>query len=155
VFWDGFGQFSGCAWDTHANHYPRLKEYLLPGFDLAFPALLLDLESRGLLDETLVIWMSEHGRTPKIDPKPKGAGRHHWSKAYSVALAGGGVARGKVVGSTDKHGGEVRDVPVSPKDLLATAFHALGIDVHTTVPDAQGKPAHIAGDGKVRHEVFG
>jgi hypothetical protein len=155
VFWDGFGQFSGCAWDTHANHYPRLKEYLLPGFDRAFPALLLDLEARGLLDETLVIWMSEHGRTPKIDPKPKGAGRHHWSKAYSVALAGGGVARGKVVGSTDRHGGEVRDVPVSPKDVLATAFHALGIDVHTTVPDAQGKPAHIAGDGKVRPEVFG
>jgi arylsulfatase A-like enzyme len=115
---------------------------------------LLDLESRGMLDETLVIWMSEHGRTPKIDPKPKGAGRHHWSKAYSVALAGGGATRGRVVGSTDKLGGEVRDVPVSPKDLLATAFHALGIDVHTTVPDAQGKPAHIAGDGMVRHEVF-
>jgi len=154
VFWDGFGQFSGCAWDTHANHYPRLKEYLLPGFDRAFPALLLDLESRGLLDETLVIWMSEHGRTPKIDPKPKGAGRHHWSKVYSVAMAGGGIARGKIVGSSDRLGGEVRDVPVSPKDILATAFHALGIDVHTTVPDAQGKPAHIAGDGKVRPEVF-
>ncbi len=154
VFWDGFGQFSGCAWDTHANHYPRLKEYLLPGFDTAYPALLLDLEARGLLDETLVIWMSEHGRTPKIDPKPKGAGRHHWSRAYSVAMAGGGIARGKVVGSTDKHGGEVRDIPVSPKDILATAFHLLGIDVHTTVPDAQGKPAHIAGDGKVRQEVF-
>lgn len=155
VFWDGFGQFSGCAWDTHANHYSRLKEYLLPGLDTALPALVLDLEARGLLDETLVIWMSEHGRTPKIDPKPKGAGRHHWSKAYSVALAGGGVARGRVVGSTDKHGAEVRDVPVSPKDILATAFHALGIDVHTTVPDAQGRPAHIAGDGKVRPEVFG
>ncbi len=155
VFWDGFGQFSGCAWDTHANHYPRLKEYLLPGFDQAYPALLLDLESRGLLDETLVIWMSEHGRTPKIDSKPAGAGRHHWSRAYSVAMAGGGIARGKIVGSTDKHGGEVRDIPVSPKDILATAFHLLGIDVHTTGPDAQGKPAHIAGDGKVRNEVFG
>jgi uncharacterized protein (DUF1501 family) len=154
VFWDGFGQFSGCAWDTHANHYPRLKEYLLPGFDMAFPALLLDLEARGMLDETLVIWMSEHGRTPKIDPKPKGAGRHHWSKAYSVAMAGGGIARGKIVGSTDKIGGEVRDVPVSPKDILATAFHLLGIDAHTTVPDAQGRPAPIAGDGKVRPEVF-
>jgi hypothetical protein len=69
-------------------------------------------------------------------------------------MAGGGIAGGKIVGSTDKHGGEVRDVPVSPKDILATAFHLLGIDVHTTVPDAQGKPAHIAGDGKVRPEVF-
>jgi hypothetical protein len=155
VFWDGFGQFSGCAWDTHANHYPRLKEYLLPGFDRAYSALLLDLEARGLLDETCVIWMSEHGRTPRIDPKPKGAGRHHWSRAYSVALAGGGVHRGKVIGSTDKHGGEVRDVPVSPKDILATTFHLLGINPHSTVPDAQGRPAPIAGDGQVRTEVFG
>src|SRR5438552_18568640 len=65
IFWDGFGQFSGCAWDTHANHYPRLKEYLLPGFNQAYPALVRDLESRGLLDSTLVVWMSEHGRTPK------------------------------------------------------------------------------------------
>ena len=155
AFWDGYGQFSGCAWDTHANHYPRLKEYLLPGFDLAYPGLLLDLEARGLLDETLVLWISEHGRTPKIDPKPKGAGRHHWSKAYSVALAGGGVARGKVVGSTDKNGGEVRDIPVSPKDILATAFHLLGIEADTMVPDQQGRPVPIAGDGKVRPELFG
>jgi hypothetical protein len=155
VFWDGFGQFAGCAWDTHANHYPRLKEYLLPGFDQAYPALLLDLEARGLLDDTLVLWMSEHGRTPKIDPKPKGAGRHHWSRAYSVALAGGGTAGGKVVGSTDKLGGEVRDVPVSPKDLLATAFHLLGHDPETPVQDALGRPVPVAGDGQVRPEVFG
>jgi hypothetical protein len=126
VFWDGFGQFSGCGWDTHANHYPRLKQYLLPGFNLAYPALIHDLEARGLLDSTLVIWMSEHGRTPKIDSKPKGAGRHHWSKAYSAVLAGGGTARGKVVGSTDRHAGEVKDTPVSPKDILASAYHLLG-----------------------------
>ena len=83
VFWDGFGQFASCAWDTHDNHYPRLKEYLLPGLDRALPGLLLDLEARGLLDETLVLWMSEHGRTPKIDSKAKGAGRHHWSTRLS------------------------------------------------------------------------
>jgi hypothetical protein len=154
VFWDGFGQFANCAWDTHNNHYPRLKEYLLPGFDLAYSALISDLESRGLLDETLVLWLSEHGRTPKIDSKPKGAGRHHWSRAYSVALAGGGVPRGKVVGATDPTGGEVRDTPVSPKDLLATAFHLLGIDAHTTVPDRQGRPMPIAGDGQVRTELL-
>jgi hypothetical protein len=155
VFWDGFGQFANCAWDTHNNHYPRLKEYLLPGFDQTYPALLLDLEARGLLDDTLVLWLSEHGRTPKIDPKPKGAGRHHWSRAYSVALAGGGTAGGKVVGSTDKLGGEVRDVPVSPKDLLATAFHLLGYDPETPVQDALGRPVPAAGDGRVRPEVFG
>jgi hypothetical protein len=154
VFWDGYGQFSGCAWDTHANHYPRLREYLLPGFDRAYAALILDLEARGLLDETLVLWMSEHGRTPRIDSKPKGAGRHHWSKAYSIALAGGGTPRGKVVGSTDRLGGEVRDTPVSPKDVLATAFHLLGIDAETTVPDLQGRPMPIAGTGRVRVELL-
>ncbi len=155
VFWDGFGQFAGCAWDTHANHYPRLKEYLLPGFDRAYSALLLDLEARGLLDETLVLWMSEHGRTPRIDSKPKGAGRHHWSKAYSAVVAGGGTARGKVVGSTDRFGGEVRDTPVSPKDILATTFHLLGIDPETTVPDLQGRPMPIAGTGRLRRELLG
>ena len=155
IFWDGYGQFSGCAWDTHANHYPRLKEYLLPGFDLAYSGLLADLEARGLLDSTLVMWMSEHGRTPKIDPKPKGAGRHHWSRAYSAVFAGGGVAGGKVVGSSDRIGGDVHDTPVSPKDVLATAFHLLGIDPHTTVNDLQGRPVPIAGDGQVRPEFFG
>jgi hypothetical protein len=155
VFWDGYGQFAGCAWDTHANHYPRLKEYLLPGFDLAYSALLLDLESHGLLDETLVLCMSEHGRTPRIDSRPKGAGRHHWSRAYSAVFAGGGIARGKCVGSTDRHGGEVRETPVSPKDILATTFHLLGIDPHTTVTDQQSRPVPIAGDGQVRPELLG
>jgi uncharacterized protein (DUF1501 family) len=155
VFWDGYGQFSSCAWDTHANHYPRLKEYLLPGFDLAYSALIADLDARGLLDETLVIWMSEHGRTPKIDSKPTGAGRHHWSRVYSTALAGGGIARGSVVGSSDRLGGEVRDTPVSPKDILATAFYLLGIDPHTTVLDRLNRPMPIAGSGTVRHELFG
>ncbi|MBI5761635.1 MAG: DUF1501 domain-containing protein [Planctomycetales bacterium] len=154
AFWDGYGIFAGCAWDTHANHYPRLKEYLLPGFDRAYSALLLDLESRGMLDDTLILWLSEHGRTPKIDSKPKGAGRHHWSRAYSIAMAGGGTARGKVVGSTERDGGDVHDNPVSPKDILATTFHLLGIDAHTTVPNQEGRPFPIAGDGQVRPELF-
>lgn len=154
VFWDGFGSFGGCAWDTHSNHYPRLKEYLLPGFDLAYSALINDLESRGMLDDTLVLWLSEHGRTPKIDKKPKGAGRHHWSRVYSVALAGGGVARGRVVGASDKQGGDVKDNPVSPKDLLATSFHLLGINPDTVVHDGLGRPFPIAGDGRLRTELL-
>lgn len=154
VFWDAFGIFAGCAWDTHANHFPRLKDYLLPGFDRAFSGLILDLESRGLLDETLVMWLSEHGRTPLIDSKPKGAGRHHWSQAYSTVFAGGGVAGGRVVGRTDRLGGEVLDTPVSPKDTLATAFHLLGIDPDSTVPDRLGRPMRIAGEGVVRPELF-
>lgn len=153
VFWDCFGQFANGAWDTHQYHYPRMKELLLPGFDLAYPTLLSDLDDRGLLDETLVIWMSEHGRTPQINSKP-GGGREHWSRAYSVALAGGGIARGKVVGQTTRDGGEVLDNPVSPKDILATAFYLLGIDPHTTVPDQQGRPYPIAGSGRVRHELL-
>ena len=154
VFWDGYGQFSGCAWDTHANHFPRLKEYLLPGFDRAYAGLVRDLRARGLLDETLVLCLSEHGRTPQIDSKPKGAGRHHWSRAYSAALAGGGAARGRVVGATDRIGGDVKDTPVSPKDVLATAFHLLGIDPHTTVPDRLGRPVPIAGEGVARPEFW-
>jgi arylsulfatase A-like enzyme len=154
VFWDGYGQFSGCAWDTHANHYPRLKEYLLPGFDLAYSSLILDLEARGLLDETLVLCLSEHGRTPRIDSKPRGAGRHHWSRAYSAVLAGGGIARGRVVGSTDRFAGEVRETPISPKDILASAFHLLGIDPATSVVDQHDRPASIAGDGQVRSELL-
>jgi hypothetical protein len=154
VFWDGYGQFSGCAWDTHANHYPRLKEYLLPGFDWAYAGLLSDLEARGMLDETLVLWMSEHGRTPRIDSRPKGAGRHHWSRAYSAVFAGGGIARGKIVGSTDRLGGEVRETLVSPKDILATAYHLLGINPHTTITDPQGRPVPIAGDGQIRPEIL-
>jgi len=154
VFWDGYGQFANCAWDTHNNHYPRLKEYLLPGFDLAYSALVRDLDARGLLDETLVIWMSEHGRTPKIDPKPNGCGRHHWSRVYSAVLAGAGIARGKIVGSSDRFGGEVRDTPVSPKDILATAFHLLGIDPRTTMLDRLDRPLPIAGSGEVRSELL-
>src|SRR5262249_18563803 len=109
VWWGGYGQFANCAWDKENHHLPRLAEYLLPGFDLAYSALLDDLALRGLLGETLVVWLSEHGRTPQIDSKPKGAGRHHWSRAYSVALAGGGVPGGKVVGATDRLGGDVKD----------------------------------------------
>jgi hypothetical protein len=154
VFWDAFGIFAGCAWDTHANHFPRLKEYLLPGFDSAFSGLILDLEERGLLDETLVLWLSEHGRTPLIDSKPKGAGRHHWSRVYSTVYAGGGIGRGQVVGSSDRLGGDVRDTPVSPKDILATAFHLLGIDPDTTMPDHLGRMLRIAGDGSIRPELF-
>ncbi|MDA0834268.1 MAG: DUF1501 domain-containing protein [Planctomycetota bacterium] len=155
VFWDPFDPFGGSAWDTHANHYPRLKEYLLPNFDTSYSMLIRDLDDRGLLDETLVLCISEHGRTPQIDSKPQGAGRHHWSRAYSAILAGGGISRGSVVGRTDDIAGDVAAVPISPKDILATAFHLMGIDPHTMVPDQLGRPLPIAGAGTLRTELLG
>lgn len=155
VFWDPFGPFGGSVWDTHANHFPRLKQYLLPVFDQAYTALIQDLEQRGLLEETLVLCTSEHGRTPQIDSKPIGAARHHWSRAYSSVFAGGGIARGKVVGRTDAIGGDVTDAPMSPKDMQATAYHLLGFDAHSVVHDGVGRPHPVAGDGRVRSELLG
>lgn len=153
VFWDPVGPYGISVWDTHANHYPRLKDYLLPVFDQTYPALIRDLDQRGLLDETLVLCLSEHGRTPKLNNTP-GSGREHWSRAYSAVLAGGGVARGKVVGRTDKIAGDVEHTPVSPKDILATAFHLLGIAPHTLMYDPLNRPLPLAGSGVVRPELF-
>src|SRR5207302_11271722 len=119
VFWDEFG-LAGSGWDTHWDHYPRMKDELLPGLDRALAGLIEDLDARGLLDETLVLVLSEHGRTPKLQSS-KGAGRDHWSRAYSAVLAGGGIARGKVIGKTDRIAGSVVERPISPKDVLATA----------------------------------
>jgi uncharacterized protein (DUF1501 family) len=154
VFWDAYGTYFSGAWDTHQNHYPRLKQYLLPGFDAAFSALILDLEQRGLLDETLVLCLSEHGRTPQIDSKPVGAARHHWSQVYSMSLAGGGTHRGAVVGRSDRIGGAVAETPISPKDIQATTYHLLGLDPHAVVYDQQRRPYPIAGDGQVRGELL-
>lgn len=153
VFWDAYDD-AAAGWDTHYYHYDRLTKFLLPGFDQSFPALILDLENRGMLDETLVVCVSEHGRTPRINQQ-KGGGRDHWSRVYSSVLAGGGSARGKVVGKSDSHGAEVADIPVSPKDILATSFHLLGIDPHTTIHDQLNRPVPIAGEGVFRPEFLG
>src|SRR5262249_45255062 len=128
VFWDEYG-LAGSGWDTHWDHYPRMKDELLPGLDMALFGLLSDLDARGMLDETLGLLVSGHGRTPKL-AGAKGGGRDHWSRAYSILMAGGGVARGRVVGKTDKIAGDVVERPVSPKDVLATAYHLLGVDFH-------------------------
>jgi hypothetical protein len=152
VIWDAYGDATA-GWDTHFHHYPRLRELLLPGFDAAFATLILDLEARGLLDETLVLVLSEHGRTPRLTSRP-GGGREHWSTAYCGALAGGGIARGSIVGRTDSIGGDVAETPVSPKDILATALHLLGIDPHTMVADRLNRPVPVAGEGVVRREFL-
>ncbi|MCI0701351.1 MAG: DUF1501 domain-containing protein [Planctomycetia bacterium] len=152
VFWDEFG-LAGSGWDTHWEHYPRMKNELMPGFDRGFSGLITDLDQRGMLDETLVLVLSEHGRTPKMN-KAKRGGRDHWSQAYSVLLAGGGIARGKVIGKTDSIGGTVTDRPVSPKDLLATAYHLLGYSLETTIRDKTNRPVSIVPDGHVLRDVL-
>lgn len=152
AFWDTYGHF-GNAWDTHAYHYDRLQQFLLPGLDESLSALILDLEARGMLDDTLVLCLSEHGRTPRVSNVRSG-GREHWAATYSAAFAGGGMAKGKVVGQSDAIGGQVRETPISPKDVLATTFHLLGIDPHTTVPDRLGRPMPIAGAGSLRPELL-
>lgn len=154
VIWDAYGLNAG-SWDTHHNHFPRLKQHLLPVFDHTFSALILDLEQRGLLDETLVLVLSEHGRTPQIDSKQPGGARHHWSRAYSQVYAGGGMGRGHVVGQTDRHASDVVATPVSPKDILATAFHLLGIDPETTFPDPEGRPLPLTGTGEFCPALLG
>jgi hypothetical protein len=155
VFWDDF-HHPQSAWDTHNWHFPKMRNLLCPGLDQTLSALLEDLETRGLLDETLVVCISEHGRTPKIDSGPRihGGGRGHWSQAYSALMAGGGFARGKVVGKTDSIGGEVADTPMSPKDILATMYYLLGIDPHTMIPDRLGRPIAVAGEGRLRAELL-
>jgi hypothetical protein len=151
VFWDEFG-LAGSGWDTHWNHFQRMKEELAPGFDIGWYGLITDLDRRGLLDDTLVVCTSEHGRTPKISPA-KGGGRDHWSRCYSAIVAGGGTARGKVVGASDKQAGDVADRPISPKDLLATMYHLLGIDHHTMLHDRQGRPLPLV-EGNVIQDVL-
>jgi hypothetical protein len=152
VFWDEYG-LAGSAWDTHWDHYPRMKNELTPGFDRALSGLISDLDQRGMLDETLVLCLSEHGRTPKL-ANVKGGGRDHWSQAYSAVLAGGGIARGRVVGRTDKIAGTVAERPISPKDVLATTYHLLGIDPQTTLTDRTGRPMPLVPDGAVLPEAL-
>jgi hypothetical protein len=107
------------------------------------------------LDETLIVVTTEHGRTPKLEKNAAGGGRGHWAQAYSTLLIGGGAARGKVVGRTDRIAGSVLETPISPKDILATMYHLLGLDPEQTIPDRLGRPIAIAGEGKVRHELLG
>ncbi len=152
VCWDEYGLVN-TGWDTHIYQNTRLKNELGPGLDAAFTALLEDLEARGLLEETAIVVQSEHGRTPRIQ-NVAGAGRDHWSRAYSAMFAGAGFAKGRVIGRTDKIGGDVIETPFSPKDVIATLFHLLGIDPHSEIPDRQGRPYPVGGVGRVRSELL-
>lgn len=141
------------GWDTHTDLYTRLKEGytgakvpvgLIPSLDTALAALLDDLTDRGLLDETLIVVMGEFGRTPKLNTS---GGRDHWPRVFSVALAGGGVAGGQVVGSSDSVGESPRDRPVTPADLVCTIYTLLGIDPTLELRTSDGRPIRLTPHG--------
>ena len=141
------GDLNGSAgdhWDTHADNFNRIKNTMLPAFDRPAAALLDDLDERGMLDETLVVFLTEFGRTPKIN---KNAGRDHYPSCYSVAFAGAGIKGGQVYGKSDKSGSEPAENACGPADLHATIFEAFGIHHKTTITDRLGRPFPIS-DGE-------
>ena len=139
-------------WDTHRENTRSLRDLLVPSVDRALPALLNDLDQRGLLDSTLVVLTTEFGRTPRINTM---AGRDHWPNAFSIVLAGGGVKRGVVVGATDKIGAYVTDRPITPPDMAATILSVLGIKPDTLLYTPLGRPVEVAGGGKVVTGLLG
>jgi len=138
-------------WDTHQHKFNRTRT-LADQLDQPFAALLADLKSRGMLDNTLVIWTGEFGRTPRINPN---SGRDHFPRAFTSIMAGGGVKGGQVIGSTDAGGDAVHDRPVSVNDFLRTACHSLGIDADKQNMSSIGRPIKIVDGGEVVKEVFG
>ena len=139
------------GWDLHQNCFDGLQNKL-PEVDQAMSALVQDLSSRGLLEDTVILWMGEFGRTPRINAE---AGRDHWARSWSVAIGGGGIAGGKVVGATNEDGTRVTTEPYSSEDLMATVCQAMGISLNKNYTAANGRPMKIAGGGKVITDLFG
>jgi len=147
----GWDCIDGYSWDSHV-HSNDVKDYLLPGFDQAFSALITDLDDRGLLDETLVIALGEMGRTPK----PSGNwGRSHWSTLFPAVLAGGGIKRGYLYGQSDKDAAYAIEKPTKPEELAATVFHALGISPEARLYDAVGRPNPLVDHADPVFDLFG
>src|SRR5262245_11893329 len=149
IFWpnDGIKNVS-VYWDTHARNFTDLKTRLMPAADQAFSALLDELEARGLLQETLVVWTGEFGRTPRIGQRSSDAGagkdgRDHWPGCFTTVLAGGGIRGGYVHGRSDKHAAFPEEDPVAPADLVASVYHALGVPEDQTLQDMNGRPQYI------------
>ncbi|MGE3806021.1 MAG: DUF1501 domain-containing protein [Gemmataceae bacterium] len=148
--------FNELTWDCHADggalgtNLDDYRDTLCPMFDVAYTALLDELEERGLLDTTLVVAMGEFGRTPKLNPR---GGRDHWPGVWSILLAGGGVQGGQVIGSSNAIGSEPHDRPVTPAEVAASIYHALGVDLQTTLPGPDGQPVPLV-DAQPIHELF-
>jgi hypothetical protein len=137
------------GWDNHNNIFSALHNNragqggLVDRLDKGFGTLMADLESRGLLKNTVVVWMGEFGRTPRIN---QNAGRDHWGRCWSVVVGGGNIKGGQVYGSTDKDGTSVKDNPVTVSDLFATIYQGLGISPDTEIRDPLGRPRKISGE---------
>jgi hypothetical protein len=145
-------------WDTHSANFKNLKDHLLPPTDRGMSALLDDLKARGLLDDTLVVWAGEFGRTPRIGASTGNNntpdGRDHWSKVFSAVFAGGGVKGGQVIGASDRIGAYPASPPHSPGDFAATLYHALGVDPASELRDRLGRPIQLC-DGQPIGALFG
>jgi hypothetical protein len=139
------------GWDNHQNIFPTLKDTKLPMLDQGMSALVEDLEQRGLLDDTAIIWMGEFSRTPSIN---QNAGRDHWARSWSVAVGGAGMNGGIAVGSTNEDGTKVETETHSSEDVMASVCKALGISLQTTYTSNAGRPMKIANSGKVISELF-
>jgi uncharacterized protein (DUF1501 family) len=138
--------FDSPSWDCHADggslrtNLNDIRDTVAPSFDTAFAALLTDLEERGLLESTLVVATGEFGRTPKLNSN---GGRDHWAGCWTALVAGGGVQGGQVIGRSDRTGSEPADRPVSPQELVASIFHALGVSQGATIPGPDGAPVAV------------
>ena len=141
----------GYSWDSHRNS-DDIRKNLLPTADQAVSALIVDLEERGLLDETLVVCLGEMGRTPRANAN---WGRDHWSTLFPALIAGAGVRGGTLYGSSDKEAAYPIEHPVKPEDLAATIYSALGIDPELRLPDAQGRPVPLIEEGTPVDAIFG
>ena len=146
-----FVEVNAGNWDTHQDNFDRCRS-LCEEVDQPYAQLLSDLRQRGLLEKTMVIWMGEFGRTPRINPR---GGRDHYPRAFNVALAGGGVRGGQVIGETDEAGESVVDRPISVSDLFRTICHGLKIDADSENMSSIGRPIKVVDGGEVVEEAFG
>ena len=151
---------SSGTWDTHGDNIPpyggisKGLKPLLPIFDHLITTLVSDLEERGLLDDVLVIAMGEFGRTPLMGTQDSTDGRNHWTSIMSMAMAGGGLRRGQVIGASEADGGHIKDRPVTPGDLAATIYQHMGVPLDTTYVDTTGRPRYVVDRGSPMRELF-
>ena len=139
------------GWDNHQNIFPTLKDTKLPVLDRGMSALVEDLEQRGLLKDTVIIWMGEFSRTPRINAN---MGRDHWAASWSVVVGGGGMNGGVSVGSTSEDGKSVEGIAYSSQDIMASVCNALNISLKTTFTSNNGRPMKIANSGRIIKELF-